>query len=53
MLQIVYFVIKIILLDEYLILMSYKMHSFKYNFPETTPDPLVSYLRFLSLLGGN
>lgn len=51
MLQIVYFVIKIILFDEYPVLMSYKTLSFKYNVLETTSDPRVSYLHFFSQKG--
>ena len=51
MLQIVYFVIKIILFDEYPVLLSYKTLSFKYNVLETTSDPRVSYLHFFSQKG--
>ena len=43
--------IKIILLDEYLVLISYKMPLFKYNFPETTLDPRVSFLHFFQSEG--
>ena len=38
--------IKIILLDEYLFLIYYKIPSFKYNLPETTLDSQVKFLRF-------
>ena len=42
----VYFAVKIIVLDEDLALISYKMPSFIYNFPRTTLDPKVNFLCF-------
>ena len=49
--HIVYFAVTIKLSDEYLVLNSYKMSSFKYNFPQTTSDTQVNFLHFFSLEG--
>ena len=42
----VYFAVKIIVLDEDLALISYKMPSFIYNFPRTILDAEVNFLCF-------
>ena len=47
----VYFAVKIIVLDEDLALISYKMPSFIYNFPRTTLDAEVNFLCFYGLKG--
>ena len=43
--------IKIMLLDKYLVLISYKIPSFKYSSPKIILDPQVNFLHFLQFKG--